>query len=82
MDKQEVGTEHPELTSSIFVQGVRNEGLEQVAKTQLGVILPAVQSLGSVFFASPAESCSGNVCSKSHCCVPTLSQLVYKLVSL
>lgn len=45
MDKQEVGIEHPGLRSSIFVQEVRSEGVDQVAKTQLGVILPTAHSL-------------------------------------
>lgn len=61
--------------------GVRKEGVGQVAKTHLDVILPAAQSLGSGF-ASPAESCPVNVCNRSHGCVPTQSRVFYKLVSL
>lgn len=82
MDKQEVGAEHP--WSNLFHLGARGQEWRScVGGKDSSWCDPACcsQSLGSGF-ASPAESCPVNVCSKSHDCVPTVSVSLYKSVSL
>lgn len=74
MNKQEVDAEHP--WSNLFHLGARGqEWRSWVGGKDSSWRDPACcsQSLGSGF-ASPAESCSVNVCSKSHGCVPTQSR--------